>query len=69
MHDSAEAEVDMLYDTIVRIAEFEATDDGTTSSGTAATSESYSPNDWFDWSSTSSPFPFPFKAAGIALPS
>ncbi|KAG1764968.1 hypothetical protein EV702DRAFT_1204780 [Suillus placidus] len=50
----AEAEVDMLYDAIVRIAEFEATDDGTTSSGTAATSESHSPDDWFDWVSTSS---------------
>ncbi|KAG2122955.1 hypothetical protein BD769DRAFT_1670305 [Suillus cothurnatus] len=48
----AEAEVDMLYDAIVRIAELEATDDGT-SSGMTATSESRSPDDWFDWVSTS----------------
>ncbi|KAG2126386.1 hypothetical protein BD769DRAFT_1668376 [Suillus cothurnatus] len=48
----AEAEVDMLYDAIVRIAELEVTDDGT-SSGTTATSESRSPDDWFDWVSIS----------------
>ncbi|KAG1737167.1 hypothetical protein EDD22DRAFT_959690 [Suillus occidentalis] len=51
----AQVEVDMLYDAIVRIAELEASDDDGTSSGTAATPESYSPDELMDdWFSTSS---------------